>query len=673
MIDLKDTENDEAIDHDKPSTSSAGGAADLGNNEETMKPKLWEDTYTSIVTLCLFSVSGMLLICLPLLPNEYSNGGTTVIIRMSMILAFSLFGLLVMASLLRNKEKLHRSGLVLQPHKCKHCFRIFTLFELDRKAPPTTDLNVLRTKLDQLKGTESSLPTNKSPLYITFIFSAFVIGFSIFNLSSIVYCSFVERSQPGVQTNPTYEIVLWALYEVSLIATVAFVSFCFIPSFYDAYFVGILKIRWSLVLIVGVSAWIAFLRLTSPFETLTASQSPLEYTWSNCTLADIGYETAYIAKPFTVELPIMIASFMIELWSHLLPRYVHSLSKHSSIPVPDEPQKKQRKLRIPISLWKRYFADSLETRPLVRAKYESRSERILFEGEAKQGSNGPSPHHRPKKTTKNQDRDLEKNDNSPESNQAVASSETKRKKSTRLSRRVELSIAIMLILCGVYFTTGKFLLGDYTSESADKLVRFHYIQWLARMAFYTPELLLIAKQRRLTRRSDGSYNAKQNASTGVQGINLFIILMTGSAFYQMFCLAAPLGNLIYLNPRPDTDTITLNAVSAVLSIFEIFRMSFEAVFLLRVQRQRLKNSSEREWTLLCLMYMGMANATQWMWDGFIHEMDPGVAWPDLLTFFEKDVGEVLGLFLAPVSHLYEFHVAIFALENFAKVRSSDPR
>ena len=36
----------------------------------TWKPRLWEDTYTSLVVLCLFTVSGFLLICLPFLPTD---------------------------------------------------------------------------------------------------------------------------------------------------------------------------------------------------------------------------------------------------------------------------------------------------------------------------------------------------------------------------------------------------------------------------------------------------------------------------------------------------------------------------------------------------------------------------------------------------------------------------
>ena len=74
------------------------------------------------------------------------------------------------------------------------------------------------------------------------------------------------------------------------------------------------------------------------------------------------------------------------------------------------------------------------------------------------------------------------------------------------------------------------------------------------------------------------------------------------------------------------------------------------------------------WTLLCLLYIGIANVTQWLWDSLIHEAGSELAWPVLVMFFEGNVGQIIGMLLVPFVHLYGLHTAIMAFEIFKIVQ-----
>ena len=75
-----------------------------------------------------------------------------------------------------------------------------------------------------------------------------------------------------------------------------------------------------------------------------------------------------------------------------------------------------------------------------------------------------------------------------------------------------------------------------------------------------------------------------------------------------------------------------------------------------VPYQLLKTHAEWEWTLLCLLYIGMVNITQWLFDSLLHKVTSPIAFPELVIFFEEQVGGALGIIVSPFFHLYELHV-----------------
>ena len=110
---------------------------DVDNDEndddlDGLQPRLWYGDYTSDVMLCLFSGTAMLVICLPFLPQRYSDKSfdeNVYLIRDIIFLVLAAICLVVIADLIRKKDKYHELGLALWPNRCKHCSRALTTFK----------------------------------------------------------------------------------------------------------------------------------------------------------------------------------------------------------------------------------------------------------------------------------------------------------------------------------------------------------------------------------------------------------------------------------------------------------------------------------------------------------------------------------------------------------------
>ena len=676
----EDTEEDEGLgsgvffNNERPSTSATGVSSDQ-DNDETMDATLWENSYTSLIVLCLFSVSGIFLICLPFLPKANCNNDSSHIARTVAIVIFSLFSIIVIINLLHSKDKLHNSGLVLWPNSCKHCCHVFGLLDLHRRGTFSTSIQLFTENKDAtLSRQKKPLPV---PLYLTYIFSVIIIGFLAFNFCTLIICCLLDSSGQKLGTQETLEVVVGTIKDLVLIIAICIVNFSFIPSFYDAHFVGIPKLRSSVILLVGVSVWIAFYQVMEPFVLLGMDSDPTIFEFSsNCTLSDIMRGAEFVSKPFFVELPVMIAWFMIGLWSRFLPQNIlqHGLTKTSGGTCQTDFQMNKCNFGFTLSSLKHYSKNSSEKEPLLRKRCDSRYGSVFSEDSTEVESNEPCPH--PSDTNmKSPCRNISHQnfESSSASQRFSINVDTARNQCKRpLTRRVEACFAVMLVISGAYFGLSNLFTANYTPHPSDSPDRGRFLQLIARIAFSAPEVLLILKQRRMTRRADGSYDSRPDVhlvSGGYGNDKIFLVLTTGSILYFMVCMIATIGILINTTPQSGEE-IALRVVSLMSGVFGIFRMSIEAIFLLCVHRQSMKNDSEREWTLLSLLYVGMLNITQWLWDSLIHVKSFPVVWPELVTFFDGKVGEVVGIFLAPFIHTFELHVAIFSYEVFKAVRFS---
>ena len=242
----------------------------------------------------------------------------------------NVFALAAILNLLYIKEKLHDSGLALWPHQCEHCSRLVNILSFRQNALGRQDSRYENIESSEESTDEHDIPVNRASLYVTYIFGMIVIGFVIFNILSVLICSIMDESFHVLQSQDTKDIVIIILYDLYLIIAIYFTIFRFIPAFFDAHLVGIPKLRWLAVLLTGQSVWLAFKRLAKPFALLTNGHDPYVYKFSaNCTLISIMDGAYAISLPFFVEHSIMIACFMIGLWSRFLPRYMRSLTKRS--------------------------------------------------------------------------------------------------------------------------------------------------------------------------------------------------------------------------------------------------------------------------------------------------------------------------------------------------------
>ena len=118
------------------------------------------------------------------------------------------------------------------------------------------------------------------------------------------------------------------------------------------------------------------------------------------------------------------------------------------------------------------------------------------------------------------------------------------------SRRIEISVAMMLVASGVYLGISNFLRASDIAESSADAGRYCYIQLLARLAFFTPEMLLIFKQRRMLGCGKGGFKYRQNTSSeGCGNDKIFTILMTGASLLDMLFLVSSVGILLDSTPK----------------------------------------------------------------------------------------------------------------------------
>ena len=665
LLDRKGEEEEmsAASDPERPSSSNAGGFSNQ-DSDEMSEPRLWEDVYESLIVLCLFSAFGVFLVCLPFLPKAHHSSEDAVhIVRTVVILTFSLFALTAIIYLLYNRKNLHYRGLILWPHRCQKCYQLFKDFHKYREVPSTSKV------CDDFR-TELSIPMNKSPLYLTCIFSTIVIGYYIFNFSALLACAFLDESQDSF--GPT-DIVGGTIDDLVLIVATYIVSFRFIPMFYDAHLVGLPKLRWLMVLIAGVSIWIAVFKLTQPFTQLTGTKDPTVFSFpSNCTLTDVMHGATHIAEPFSVELPCIIACFVIELWTHVLPYYDTIASENRSLENCQHCHE-DRKLTTgfsAVSFWKccgTTCKDIPEKQPLLWAKCHPKYQSISFTELAEKENK--KPNYKDPLRLKTESMDNHYSSINQASKKYVKSSEMGRNKSNRrLSKRLKIFLAMTVVASGLYFGISNVLLTTEVSGSFLDPTTGRYLQVGLRMVAFTPELFLILHHKRMTSKHGGSRTRQVDSVGGQMNDNFFLVLLTGAALFDLICLVSSMGDIIY-NPSQSTSNIILHSISFVCSAFGLIRIGMEAVFLLCVHHQQLENQFEWEWTLLCLSYIGMVNVTQWLLDSLIHKVTSPLAFPDLVEFFDGQVGEVLGVVIVPFFNLYELYVAIYAYEVYTMLRA----
>lgn len=644
-----------------------------------MTRRSWTTIHSSMVMLCLCTALGVLVICVPFLPRRNSNGSfdpTPFICRSAILGVLAILALIVMLVMVVKREKLHEKGFVIWPQHCEHCAFVMSKIRRD-------DVNI-RSSAENLHSLHRSYqmdtyksPTIKSTLYITYIFSGLSICFMISTSAIPIICIMDDSaSTPASQTLP--EVIAGGLLIICLFFAVYLVSFRFIPIYSEAHFIAVPKLRWAMVLLAGGAIWMALVKLIRPFAIFANGDNRMIYPCAlNSTVGEFLKGVNDISQPFYVELAFMLAWQMMGMWLRFLPGNVRGTLEQIKRDHPEVSSKGKLTVQSSCFNFSRIFKSIVNEAKIILPNQEAaimlNMSHNPLDDTLHQGGNafetvlsqritgGIS-----RSTTSDQVDDRIPETSDPSQQDPGLNNINQRYRGYNLS---EMSLAISLVVSGVYFGVSNFLTGEtHYKESSASSIRGLYVQYFLKILYILPILILICIHKKIALKID--HYAVKNLSPFIPShgnYSMLLLTLTGACLFDMSFLAASVGNLSTLSAL-SRDEIILNIASLFSSLFDIWRKSTETIFLLCILRQYQVREHDTMWTLVCLSCVGIANATHWLWDSFIHEAGSELAWPVLVMIFDGNIGQVIGMLLVPFVHLYGLHTATLAFEIFKIVR-----
>ena len=420
------------------------------------------------------------------------------------------------------------------------------------------------------------------------------------------------------------------------------------------------KIRWIFVFLIEISIWMAINMLVRPFNHLGHGG---KYTNHHCALNSTSGEflngIIEFSQPFLVELPVMFAWVFIDMWFRFVPPAARVIIKDiHKVRGKDPSMTRISRSSNWTRLWS--FYNSFLTQQKQSTQKVCRYSSLLEDNKDKKVKEyDHKASHGSTDMMSGVSRNGETSNFQRSTIVDVASREDK--SSRALARKMEIAIASTLLICIIFFGISNLLLAEGSG------LRGRYWQWLLRITFFTPELVIIFKQMKITQKCQGIYCTERPGyfahGPSEENKKMLLLTLSGACLYEMCCLVSSFGNLFSASELSH-DEIVLNVVSVFAGFFGVLRKCIQTIFLLRVQHQQPRDYQEAKWTLLCLIAIGMTNATQWMWDSLIHEVGSPLAWPVLALFFDGKIGLVIGMLFVPFLHWYELHAATMAYEVY---------
>ncbi|XP_071505955.1 uncharacterized protein [Diadema antillarum] len=193
-----------------------------------------------------------------------------------------------------------------------------------------------------------------------------------------------------------------------------------------------------------------------------------------------------------------------------------------------------------------------------------------------------------------------------------------------------------------------------------------YIQWCCTMLFYLPVVVVCLHQQRLTRDCDSviTPSGSSTLSSFLGGDDIVLLISLFGVFaLAIFRLISAIG--ILFRSSNLAENVALASFAIFFSLYEMVRAWLMTSFLLLVQRQVITGPAQVRWTLVLLVYTGMASAVDWVADSL--EKD---TWPVERLFFREKVGLVIGILLRPMAMLNELYAAVVSYHAFKTIRST---
>ena len=402
----------------------------------------------------------------------------------------------------------------------------------------------------------------------------------------------------------------------------------FFRNYYDAAFVDIHKFTFPLAVMFAGCFWITAVKILNPLGELTTSKyGQPDYP---CFLpGNFGLFTKrqeITLDPFYAECAIIGAAMMSQMWNSILPEALLKTAKSTS--------------RFQ-SLGPTYFGPWWGTiSAWLKNILHFRKFRFLLLGSFKEERQSLVPKSRDR--TEGEFREPPLN--------------------------ITLTVAFYVLLGITYFSLRQVLyyssLGLQESLPSTEIT-LTYLKWFLHIVFYLP-LIMMYHFRIFLTDSAKTFRPRHTVSlvSGLIGEHDRVILVScvGIFILNIFRFVSAVGILAEI-PWPHENTV-LACYTGIFAIFQTYSAWVMTSFLVVVQRQEIVGADQARWTLICLIYTGILNATQWAIDSL--EI---ASWVELTTFYGHTQGKAIGFFLEPLTSLYGIHSAMVAYEAYKTVRN----
>ena len=595
--------------------------------------------YHSSLLLCLMLSLGICAAVLPNIPFEKNDkdsarGGLTYVITRSCLTVVLIFFEMFVWYVVRKRDSFHRKQEVFWPLRCRHCAHAVGFLphlshndedgEGEQKnifSPLSSSSNTRENPFSEVHQLYHK--PHMSLLNTFYIFGTIAgINVTIPIIANIMCLITLDNSVVDIVV-----LVGQVLLDFTFATMILFAMF-FFRNYYDAAFVDNKKFTFPLAVIFAACFWIAAVKILYPLTELTSSKyGHLDYP---CFLpGNFGLFTQrheITLTPFYAESAIIAAAMMWQMWYSKLPeallKKAHSTLQFESLgPTYVGPWWGT------IAAWlKNIFCCRKLKFLLLRSSKEERRSLV--------------PEYKDRKDSASQEPPL----------------------------NITLTVAFYVFLSITYFSLRQVF--EYSSlglkESLPSTeITLTYLKWFLHIVFYMP-LLTMYHFRIFLTDSAKTFRPRHTVSlvSGLIGEHDRVLLIScvGIFTLNIFRFASVIGILAGIS-RPREDTV-LACYTGIFAIFQTYSAWVMTSFLVVVQRQELGGTDQARWTLICLIYTGILNATQWA----IESLEIA-SWVELTTFYGHTQGKVIGVLLEPLTSLYGIHSAMIAYEAYKTVRN----
>ena len=450
---------------------------------------------------------------------------------------------------------------------------------------------------------------HKSILNVFVLFTAITGLNIILQILGLVIC--LTQTSSSLQV---FVQVVQILTDVGFLTVILF-GMTFFCMYYDAVFLDGGKYVYPIGMLFAGCIWSTMIKLVNPlYVILGYTYNPIDYP---CKLnGSFGYfllvdETLF--TPFYAECGIIGAGLAWQIWASVLPR--SSLTCTNDINA--GPHSYTFKCTPVTPFWSKIL-------PRLRNLYRNRRYRVSIHDETEH----------------------------------LLAKES----SSRCVIPILTSYTIISVLVGViYFGLVNFIRNTDVKFACLTDPTKAYVLMCIELAFYLPVVGLY-RYRNFLCDSFKEFAVKENVSFLhglVEGHDRILLLSCVGIFtLNIFRFIGSIGLFFGINSI-SRDQMALACFTVVYALFRVYVLWQMTSFICVVQRQKMRGVREMKWTMICLAYTGVLNATQWLLDSVNIE-----SWVELRVYYGDTVGAIIGFLLEPVASLYGIHAAMLAIEAY---------